>query len=148
MNELKVGDKVKCIIPTCILTKDKIYTVKSIADDSIEPSKVFYIDTDIDWVLGYLWHDDSSYNRFVKAKESSLNIPSATEAKEATMANRKQLYGDSITESINTAIKEGKGLAVIKGDCVDYPKELWDELNDLGYRVTKTSTSIWISWNY
>lgn len=68
--KFKVGDKVKCINPTCLLTLNKIYEVKGATHNGI------YIDRDDDFgVAEYFTDGISDGIRFVKVEETPKKTP-------------------------------------------------------------------------
>jgi hypothetical protein len=143
-HSLQIGDKVKCIFPTCILNKNEIYTVEDIDDG------VIYVTTSLNYgvLVSYNHIDGSEHNRFVKVSTpKSLNdIPTAKAAKaQSDMINIHSTV-EYIKDTILNGIKNGKCMVVIKSPYCDIPLNIQEELKDLGYELHPLSDGMMISW--
>jgi hypothetical protein len=101
MTNLKIGDKVKCIKPTCLLDTVKIYTI---LDVNYITSTV-WVENDLGKASYMQYDDDIEFARFVKVKENKLVgvIPTAKVANEKAVAINTQKLTETVTKAINEA---------------------------------------------
>lgn len=148
MKQLQVGDKVKCIVTTPILTLNKIYRVGKVVNNTFNNTYTIWVIADLDKksLVGY-YHclSNTGHNRFELVK-NTINIPNAIQAREQSNAVLRKDAITAIENGIAEAIFNGKTMAIIKKMPSSIPGDIIDDLKNIGYKVTLFSDSFYIRW--